>query len=132
MAEVWPGQTRRCLVPGVTYFYLRARERTRQVSGRASGVSCLGRDRRRGCCRPVYVSFGSLLSAVVGGGGKRGHLKCRLVNERERERKSNIVRGRKRVAASVLSMPASVFLFPFGPRDAEIKSARASTSPLIY
>lgn len=94
-----------------------------------------GKGSKKGLLRAtrIYVSFGSLLSVVVSG-GKHGHLKCRLGNEREKEggseRKSNIVRGRTNVRGSASGGQCFIgasFRFPFPfrpPRDAstEIKS----------
>lgn len=122
--------TWRRLVPGVTYFYLRsvgARTYSPSIRSRIRRF-CLGRDRRRGCCEPprIYIrEFRPLCYRWwVSGRGWEARTFKMQIRKRKREggseRKSNIVRGRANVrgsasaVASVLSVPASVFLFPFG------------------
>lgn len=84
--------TWRRLVPGVTYFYLRsvgARTYSPSIRSRIR-LFLSGKGSKKGLLRAttyIYVSFG--LSVIGGGspvgGGKHGHLKCRLGNEREKE-----------------------------------------------
>lgn len=122
--------TWRRLVPGVTYFYLRSvGARTYSPSIR-SRIRCFlsGKGSKKGLLRATTYIY-TWVSALcyrwwVSGRGWEARTFKMQIRKRKREggseRKSNIVRGRANVrgsasaVASVLSVPASVFLFPFG------------------
>lgn len=123
--------TQRRLVPRVTYFYLRSvGARTYSPSIRSRIRRFLsGKGSKKGLLRATRIREFRL--SVIGGGspvegGKHGHLKCRLGNEREKEggseRKSNIVRGRINVRGSASGGQCFIgasfrFPFPFRPAD---------------